>query len=94
MRAGGPATNALIDITFFYRQTIIQAIFNISDFLFDSLREGYRYDPTKFRIILPEITFVNPNKREMKIPEIALYVQDAIWPQMALDLSRRTIRRL
>lgn len=65
-----------------------------SDLFFESLRDGYCYDPAKFRIILPETTFVNPNKREMKIPEIALYVQDAIWPQETLNLSRRAIRRL
>ncbi|OJZ79496.1 hypothetical protein ASPFODRAFT_457240 [Aspergillus luchuensis CBS 106.47] len=65
-----------------------------SDLRFESLREGHCYDPAKFRIILPETTFVNPNKREMKIPEIAIYVQDAIWPQETLNLSRRAIRRL
>ncbi|CAK45834.1 hypothetical protein An08g11640 [Aspergillus niger] len=64
------------------------------DLLFKSLREGHRYEPTEFKIILPEITFVSPNKREMKIPEIALYVHDAILPQETLVLSGRTIRKL
>jgi hypothetical protein len=65
-----------------------------SDLLLQSLREGYSYDSTKFTVILPETNFVTRDKRKMKIPEIALYVKDAIWPDELHYLSKRAIRRL
>lgn len=62
--------------------------------LFSSLRAGYRYDEKKFKVTLPEIHFSSPDKREMKIPEIVLYVRDAIRPGEVILLSKRAIRRL
>lgn len=47
------------------------------------------YDANKSRIILPETNPVSPDKRKMKIPEIALYVKDAIAPWETIHLSRR-----
>jgi hypothetical protein len=62
--------------------------------LFDSLRAGYRYDATKLKVTLPEINFTSPDKRKMKIPEIVLYVCDAISSGELIVLSERAIRRL
>lgn len=62
--------------------------------LFESLREGYHYDETKFKVTLPETNFISPDKRKMKIPEIVLHVKDAIKPWETIPLSRRAIRRL
>ncbi|KAJ5288082.1 hypothetical protein N7478_003768 [Penicillium angulare] len=62
--------------------------------LFSSLRADYSYDEKKFKVTLPETRFLSPDKREMKIPEIVLYVRDAVRPGEVILLSKRAIRRL
>lgn len=64
------------------------------DLLFQSLRAGYRYDKSKFKVTLPETRFTTPDGRTTRIPEIVLYVCDAVWPGETIILPKRTIRRL
>lgn len=63
--------------------------------LFESLREGYRYNKAKYKVILPETTFTNIDKtRTMKIPEIVLHINDVIFSYELIELKKSVIRRL
>jgi hypothetical protein len=63
--------------------------------LFESLREGYRYNKAKYKVILPETIFTNPDKtRTMKIPEIVLHINDVIFSYELIELKKSVIRRL
>ncbi|KAB8218950.1 hypothetical protein BDV33DRAFT_192423 [Aspergillus novoparasiticus] len=68
-----------------------RAIFETDEWI---KKKDYSYVSTKFTIILPETDFVTRDNRKMKIPEIALYVKDAIWPDELHYLSKRAICRL
>lgn len=63
--------------------------------LFESLREGYRYNKAKHKVILPETTFTNRDKsRNMKIPEIVLHTNDVIFSYELIELQKSVTWRI
>lgn len=65
-----------------------------TNLLFQSLRDGYRYNKKKYKVTLPETRFTTPDNRKMIIPEIVLYLHDAIRGSDSIVLPKRAVKRL